>query len=84
MADLGVESLRWNLLDGNPIVTIAYMKGLGIFKERHEVTHMVDKAKQQEKFKNQMEKTLGLEMKKQLEEIGVDTEKVKDEQSPSM
>lgn len=72
---LFIESLRVNALEANPIVTIAYFKGMGVFKDKQEVAITVDKKTQQEKFKRQIEGTLGIEAKKQLAEAGIDPEK---------
>jgi len=66
MADLWVESLRVNLLHGNPIVTIAYGKGLGVFVDKHEVTQKIDRQKQKEKFVEQVEGTLGIDLEKDI------------------
>lgn len=82
LADIWVESMRVNLLQGNPIVTIAYGRGIGALKDKHEITHKVDRKEQQKKFVEQMESTLGLKAKQQVEDtLDIDLEKdVVDEQ----
>jgi len=78
MAPLGLEALRVNLMQANPIVTIAFFKGLGIWTDKHEVQHKSDPATLKKKFAERVEATLGLKAKEQLEKMGVDLKKVKE------
>jgi hypothetical protein len=75
LAPLFVESLRTLALKGDAFTTVSYFKGMGLFKDKHEITHKADPATQQKKFADRLDKTLGVKAKEQLQGIGVDVDK---------
>lgn len=72
---LAKMSLKKLLYEGNPIVTIAFFKGMGVWKDRHDVHHKADPEKIKADFIKRARGTLGIEAKAQLKEMGVDVDK---------
>lgn|GEM_PF-7042350 len=72
---LAKMSLKKLLYEGNPIVTIAFFKGMGVWKDRHDIHHTADPKKLQADFVKRARGTLGIEAKEQLKEMGMDVDK---------
>lgn len=81
-----ISSIKYNLYVGNPLVTISMAKGMGFWTERHEIHHKKDPKKMQEAFEKRLKGTLGVNVKKQLREAGIDPDKEspnENDQNPS-
>ena len=59
------ESLKYNAAKGDPYTTVAFYKGMQLFRDRAEITlGKIDKDEQIRKFKDQVEKVLGVSIPK--------------------
>lgn len=81
LGPLWLSAMRFLLMKPDAYATVMYGKGTGLLRDRTEVTYKVEKQAMQEKFKERVNKLLGVKAKEQLAEIGVDLEKTKDEEA---
>lgn len=71
LAPLFRESMRMLLLNADAFATISFGKGMGILKEKSEITVKPDKEDQQKKYYERMKETLGLNVGNRLKPLQI-------------